>query len=85
MKTTKIIERSVEVIDKIFCNRCGEEFGLGMNFEGLSYNATGGYDSKIGDMVEWQLDMCEPCLLWLFKQCKIDPIVCQHDIIPGIG
>lgn len=72
VKLKKVIEQNY--VDDIICNKCCKSLKGEYHYEGLTRaKSTGGYDSKIGDMVTWSFDLCEDCLLELFKQFKISP------------
>jgi hypothetical protein len=77
VKTVGTETREVEVIEDIFCNKCGIscKSEWGNSFYGLiEVVVTGGYESThLGDMSEWCFSLCEGCLDELFKTFKHDP------------
>lgn len=79
MKTTKTVQKEVEVIEDIICNKCGNSCYSGFSYEGLiEANIIGGYGSKsIGDMEHYCFSMCEDCLMELFKTFKHNPYVSE--------
>lgn len=72
-------ETEIEVLDDVLCNQCGNSCKVNIstiselfNFEGIIELCTrGGYNSKIGDGVEYSFSICEDCLIVLFKTFKI--------------
>jgi len=80
-KTSKQTKQVVEtVIEDILCNKCGESCKTRIgNYEGvIEYSMTGGYDSHLGDNVEFIFSICERCLEKLFKEFKIPPDIKDH-------
>ena len=69
MKTFKQVERIVSEVDRITCNKCGQEAnGSG----GLLYaTVNGGYTSThIEDGSSYEFDLCEACVVELMKTFK---------------
>lgn len=71
-------KRTVEerYVSDYICNKC--EKSLAANFSGYEYNGIsadncGGYNSKIGDMIDYEFSLCEDCLIELFRMFKISP------------
>ncbi|NLE03801.1 MAG: hypothetical protein GX638_03225 [Crenarchaeota archaeon] len=73
---------TVKHLDSIICNKCGREFiadecELWKNgndsMEIYSFGRTGGYGSKIGDELEWSMDLCEDCIIKIMASCKVPP------------
>lgn len=86
MQKLKTIIRTIEnkVVDEVFCNKCEKEIELKKFEEYYTGYHCGGFYSKLGDMSEYQFDLCETCLNELFKTFKIDPFVkntLQEDIM----
>ena len=87
MRTTKTIQKEVEVTDDIICNKCGETCDSSRReggpeghhtdggFQGLlGVRVDGGYGSNhLGDCVRYEFDTCEKCLMEWFKTFKINP------------
>lgn len=70
MKKTKIITKSVEIQDKIICNKCGNESLPGYGLPDCV--VTGGYDSPVlPDFSKYEFDLCEICVDELMKSFKI--------------
>ncbi len=72
-----------EVVDDVICNKCGKSLidEGNMNYEGLiEASVSGGFHSKIGDMVELKFSLCEDCLLEMFKTFKHEPYVRDHSL-----
>jgi hypothetical protein len=75
-KFKKVQKEELEVVD-IVCNKCGkncwnEESGWGQ--EVRHFQVTGGYWSKLlGDMNQYDFDLCEKCLWKLIKSFKVPP------------
>lgn len=90
MKTTKTITKEVEVVDKIICNKCGEnlivyEIGDHIECEGLvEVEARGGYWSHyIGDNNTYRFSLCERCVVELNKTFKIDAFISGWEGLPS--
>jgi hypothetical protein len=75
-----------EVIDDILCNMCGKSCSLCTsdpqrmdNFGGIVEETIyGGYFSLgegLIDGVQYKFSICEPCLVRLFDQFKIEPVI----------
>lgn len=67
-----------EFVDDVICNKCGKSLidEGNMNYEGLiEASVSGGFHSKIGDMVDLKFSLCEDCLIEMFKTFKHDPYV----------
>jgi hypothetical protein len=82
MKTIKKIIKEVEIVDDIFCNKCGKslktELDSSLNIfdiYGLSeVSVSGGYCSThLADGVLYTFSLCEECLVNLFLSFKIEP------------
>lgn len=76
-KTKTIIEN---VVDKIYCNKCGRELKTSINNEKTMeieeyhhYESIGGYFSKIGDMIRFEFDLCDDCIWEYMKTFAIPP------------
>lgn len=74
--TSRITKKVQEtVIEKIICNKCGavcEHPKCG--YEGLRINHMGGYGSRqIGDGTIVKFDLCEDCMVEMFKSFKHAP------------
>lgn len=81
IKTKKILEEIEVYLEQITCNKCGETI---KEYEqsneelygntGLNVVYYGGYGSEhVGDGVTYSFDLCEKCLVKLFKDFKIPP------------
>lgn len=75
MKTFKKITQEIEVIDKVYCNRCGESCGLpdadGCPHGLIEATVHGGYHSKLlVDQERYTFSLCEPCLFAMFATFK---------------
>ena len=69
MKTMKKKKVTVELIEKITCDRCGREFTLD-EFkcdEGFSFQDTGGFSSRFGDGTLISIDLCADCFYDMMK------------------
>jgi hypothetical protein len=74
-KKNTIIKVVEEIID-VTCNMCGNTCidSQGANYEGLiDARIQGGFDSKLGDGIEYGFSLCEDCLSELFKKFKHPP------------
>lgn len=94
MITKKRITREVEVIDDVFCNKCGESCEPWVSDDGratghglIEAKVSGGYSSPVlPDGHSYCFSLCEKCLLELMKTfkhpayrgCKMD-MDCQDD------
>jgi len=73
---TEVVTEKRELVADCICNKCGNSLkdDMDMNYEGVvGAVGRGGYSSKIGDDVFWRFDLCEVCLLELFKTFKHSP------------
>ena len=82
MRKYKTVKKEVLEIARITCNKCGKSCGAlpgeGDAHYGLFTSVRGHYYSPaLEDGVEYKFDICEPCLLKLFKTFKIT-IVKEH-------
>lgn len=80
MKKTESVTEEIthDVTKDILCNICKGSLKdrFDMNYEGFSTSWMGGYGSKIGDMLEFELDICEDCILThIFPLCKLNPVI----------
>jgi hypothetical protein len=80
METFKEITTTVEVIDDIFCNKCGNSCKSGSNFNGLiEVTAEGNYDSThLEDLKTYTFSLCEKCLVELFATFQIKPKILDY-------
>lgn len=62
MIKTKIKLKKVEVIDKIYCDRCKKEIKEEYIDEMHRISFVGGYFSVFGDCVKVECDLCQDCL-----------------------
>lgn len=69
MFLTEEVQKTEEAVTGIKCDKCGKvryyENSLFEVQEHLCLSGIGGFGSKIGDGVKWQLDLCEDCFLGL--------------------
>lgn len=69
MFISKEIQKTEEVVEGIRCDKCGKEKYYEISlFEVEEYvclHGVGGFGSKIGDEVFWEIDLCEDCFLEL--------------------
>lgn len=81
MKTYKTVNKKVEEIENVICNKCGKNLE---KYNGCFYGLTdvlysGGYNSInkifITDMQSIKFDVCESCLEQFCRECKISPLV----------
>lgn len=73
-KIKKVQEtKTVEVLEEIICNKCGEHFTYGGGFHGIDIRHSGGCASKIGDGTVVEFAICEVCLIEMFKEFTILP------------
>lgn len=63
MRTTKSVEKLVEVVDDVLCNKCGLTCYNGFHHSGLiGATVHGSYGSRaISDGDVFKFDICEPC------------------------
>lgn len=82
MKTIKKIIKEVEIIDDIFCNKCGRSLKTKLDPDGTIFDIyglsevsiSGGYlSTHLVDGVRYTFSLCEECLDGLFKTFKIQP------------
>ena len=76
MKVTTKQTKQVDEITDVICNKCGmscyPNTGGCDNFCGLGAVVWGNYDSAVlKDAAEYKFDICEKCLVKLFKTFKI--------------
>ena len=80
MKTTKKVNRKVEAIDNIVCNKCGDSclIPIGKHTEikestGLiEQTISGSYLSPhLEDCTNYTFSLCEKCLIELFEEFEI--------------
>ena len=81
MRVTNMIQKTIEepVLAAIVCNKCGRRFEAppgkcieyANDMEFHHYSSTGGYCSKIGDMVSFSFDLCDDCMLELLRSFKV--------------
>lgn len=57
----------------IVCNKCGKEFDMWDEYEGLSVGRLLGYGTKY-DGEYLRLNLCCKCLESLIDSCKISPL-----------
>lgn len=83
----KTVQKEVEIIDDITCNKCGKSLGVDIgggsrNFHGLHGNVRGGFGSPaLEDFTTYKFDVCEPCLTEWFKTFTIKPEEEPHGLI----
>ena len=64
----KTVQRSIKVIDKVFCDKCKKEITDDLEIQEVhSINFVGGYSSIFGDGYEVDIDLCQHCLYELIK------------------
>lgn len=77
MRTIEVVKVDREVCTSITCNRCEcvieRDDRIYENYFAGYY--CGGYSSKMGDNTEYQFDLCEPCLILVFKDFSIPPSI----------
>lgn len=82
MKTIKKIIKEVEIVDDIFCNKCGRSLKTRLDPDGTIFDiyglseisVSGGYCSThLCDCVIYTFSLCEECLVDLFLSFKIEP------------
>jgi hypothetical protein len=83
-KITETVER--EEVVGIICNKCGGSCYNYPNdphsYEGVQVSKSGGYWSKyLGDMCQYQFDLCEKCLWEFMQSFKHDAYVKEEDCI----
>lgn len=74
MKIYKQVERTTYEIDRLICNKCGED----VVEDGALRDAkvSGGYSSAlIEDGAQYSFDLCEECVVELMKSFKLDAFV----------
>jgi hypothetical protein len=70
----KTVTEDRKEVQDILCNKCGNSCRTAYNYEGLiEASVSGGYDSKLGDMVTLTFSICEDCLPALFDSFRIPP------------
>ena len=80
MRTYKKEDYTKLVVDEITCNKCEIKIddlngNLTRTFGNYySSHYTGGFGSILGDMTDYEFDLCEECLKGIFQSFKIDPI-----------
>jgi hypothetical protein len=88
MITTKKITKEIEVIDNVFCNKCGESCEPWVSDNGratghglIEAKVSGGYSSPIlPDGHSYCFSLCEKCLVELMKTFKHPAYRgCKHD------
>lgn len=78
MRTIKKITTTIEVTDKVICNKCEKDMlqrEPWVETMGCCCDYIGGFYSTLGDMVEYRWDICEECMKEMFATFKIDPMV----------
>lgn len=69
MRTYKKETRSVDVPDKIKCNKCGGECDTKETLD--AYVRSGPTAKHLDNMTEYSFDLCGKCLKELFESFKI--------------
>ena len=67
MKTFK--KKTVKVLDKIYCDSCGENCSKDIDHEYAELSATWGYWSK-QDGTQYHIEMCENCFNEVLESLK---------------
>ncbi|MDP4224864.1 MAG: hypothetical protein Q8910_00640 [Bacteroidota bacterium] len=93
--TAKYTEtREETIVDSIICNKCGREFVTHEydlwrtdddTMEINHFKRSGGYGSKIGDGLLWEIDLCDDCVVELLAFCKVPPKFVGEDGIYSMG
>lgn len=78
MKKIKKVQREVEIVDDVICNKCGKSCRPSdevPDFYGLiEASFSTGYESKaLPDGMSYTFSLCEECLAELFDSFQIEP------------
>ncbi len=86
MRKMKVEQITKEVVDDIFCNKCGNSLKVDIqdnlfDFYGLTnVEIWGGYFSPVlADMSEYHFDLCEKCVAELMNSFKIPALITEDE------
>ncbi|HEY8890879.1 MAG TPA: hypothetical protein VIM70_11550 [Clostridium sp.] len=80
MRLTKTVEKmvSVEELDSLACNCCGEYFTIDQSQSMQSFALDFGYASR-HDMEHWSFDICDKCIEKIVDGFKIAPEITGNE------
>lgn len=76
-RTYRAESRTVEVVDKVTCDRCGDEIPTPGRFEVSDHHLSftnGEVYPEGGSSEGWGVDLCDACIAWLKEKLISDGV-----------